>query len=63
MLARTPMLLFQIVVFHAHDKAEIQSCSALGLTGVPHDNDLRNDIVDDATSPMKFNNCNDIVEG
>ena len=28
-----------------------------------HDNDLRNDIVDDATSTMEFNDCDDIVEG
>ena len=27
-----------------------------------HDNDLRNDIVDDATSTMELNDCNDIVE-
>ena len=27
------------------------------------DNDLHNDIVDDATSTMEFNDCDDIVEG
>ena len=27
---------------------------------MPHDNDLRNDIVDDATSTTEFNDCDDI---
>ena len=29
---------------------------------MPHDNDLYNDIVDDATSTMESNNCNDIIQ-
>ena len=39
----------------------------LGWMGVcfkvmPHDNDLCNDIVDDATSMMEFNDCDDIIQ-
>ena len=32
------------------------------LKAMPRDNDLRNDIVKDATSMMEFNDCNDIVK-
>ena len=42
----------------------MNALSCPSLKAMPHDNDLCNDIVDDATSTMEFNNdCNDIVEG
>ena len=34
----------------------------MGVKAKPHDNDLRNDIVDDAASTMEFNDCDDIVQ-
>ena len=34
----------------------------MGVTAMPHDNDLRKDIVDDATSTMECNDCDDIAQ-
>ena len=33
------------------------------LKAIPHDNDLCNNIADDATLSMEFNDCNANVEG
>ena len=30
---------------------------------MPKDNDLRNDIINNSTSTMEFNDCNDLIEG
>ena len=39
-----------------------QNDECTALKAMPHDNDLRNNIIDDATSTTKFNNCEDIVQ-